>query len=225
MNNNPVEETIHAASPRRPASSNQPQLSQAQILGATAECLHEHGYDGTTIRRIAGRLGCAVGSIYRYCDDKRTLLSIVTQRRFDPVLQAIDDHRPVVQSVRLYAQIATEAAEQYRLMFWLASFVEPEEGGSRQIPPVVTRIIDGWSRQVGDPRAAQRLWAQLHGGLALSLPIETLVNDLAQTFDFLGDARDAAAVEEERYGAPAHADNGQVAYAAQPAEREDLTLL
>ncbi len=233
MNDTSTHETVsNAEGLRRPAAVNQPQLDQRQILDATAECLREHGYDGTTIRRIAGRLGCAVGSIYRYCDDKRTLLSSVTQRRFEPVAQAIEDHRPLGQSVRLYADIAAEASEQYRLMFWLASAADADDPSPRQIPPIVTRIIEGWSRQIGDPRAAQRMWAQLHGGLALGLPLDALVNDLVQTFDVLSadsrrgeavrvdDTPVAAGVAQSGNGSPAEA------YAGSPrSDREDLTML
>ena len=50
-------------------------LSRGQILDATETCLAELGYDGTTIRAIAKRLDCAVGTIYRYFRDKRSLLT------------------------------------------------------------------------------------------------------------------------------------------------------
>lgn len=225
---------VFATGVRRPALSNQPQLSQGQILDATAACLREQGYDGTTIRRIAGRLGCAVGSIYRYCDDKRTLLSIVTQRRFETVIAAIDDHRPLAQSVRLYASVAAEEPQQYRLMFWLASFEPAAEGGTRPVagvPAVVARVIEGWSRQIGDPRAAQRLWAHIHGGLALGLSTESLLSDLAASFPQLGldAAQQDAAPADGAFAQPAGA-NGQphedgVAYAGQRAERDDLNML
>ena len=226
MNTIIVDDIHSAAGLSRPASSNPPQLSQGQILDATAECLGEHGYDGTTIRRIAGRLQCAVGSIYRYCDDKGTLLSMVTQRRLDPVVEAIEDHRPIGQSLRLYAQIATDAAEQYRLMFWLAGVSQPREGNARPVPAIVTRIVDGWSRQIGDPRAVQRLWAQLHGGLSLGLPVETLVNDLRQSFDCLAEDGEAAPITEH----PPYAQDGELrhdgaALAATSRDREDLTML
>ncbi len=66
----PVEATP-AAAPAPSSSSPSSPLSQDGILDATEACLQEHGYDGTTIRRIAGRLECAVGTIYRHFTDKR----------------------------------------------------------------------------------------------------------------------------------------------------------
>lgn len=170
-----------AAQPRSRNGSGgqQSTLSLNQILDATSECLAESGYDGTTIRRIAARLSCAVGSIYRYCSDKRALLSAVTQRRFDAVAQSVDDHVPIAQTALAYANTAAADAQQYRLMFWLASLEPSAQHGG--LPPIVRRIIDGWARQLGDPRAAQRLWSQMHGDLMLGLAPQMILDDLAQT--------------------------------------------
>jgi AcrR family transcriptional regulator len=139
------------------------QLSRAQILHATAICLGEEGYDGTTIRRIAKQLNCAVGSIYRYFDDKRSLLDAVTQARFEPVAQVAEVSAE--RSAALYAHAAADEPQQYRLMFWLASIGQPD--GIPGVPAVVKRIIDTWAIQMGDRRKAERFWSQLHGRIML----------------------------------------------------------
>lgn len=139
------------------------QLSRAQILHATAICLGEEGYDGTTIRRIAKQLNCAVGSIYRYFDDKRSLLDAVTQARFEPVAQVAEVSAE--RSAALYAHAAADEPQQYRLMFWLASVGQPD--GIPGVPAVVKRIIDTWAVQMGDRRKAERFWSQLHGRIML----------------------------------------------------------
>ena len=147
------------------------QLSRAQILHATAMCLAEEGYDGTTIRRIAKQLNCAVGSIYRYFDDKRSLLDAVTQARFEPVAQvaAVSAER----SAALYAHAAADEPQQYRLMFWLASISKQDDKPEADqklipgVPPIVSQIIDEWARQMGDRRKAERFWSQLHGRIML----------------------------------------------------------
>lgn len=205
-----------------------PTLSLDQILDATAECLAESGYDGTTIRRIAARLSCAVGSIYRYCSDKRALLSQVTQRRFDPVVQAVDDFVPLPHTVLRYAQVAAEDPQQYRLMFWLASL--DTESHPDAIPPVVRRIIDGWTRQLGDPRAAERLWSQVHGQLMLGHAPQAIVDGL--NLDQLRPGRSPEAAEAaEPQASEEQADERQadqrhtVLAAASVSNREDLTLL
>ncbi len=139
------------------------QLSRAQILHATAICLAESGYDGTTIRRIAKQLNCAVGSIYRYFDDKRSLLDAVTQARFEPVAQVAEVSAE--RSAALYAHAAADEPQQYRLMFWLASIGQPD--GVPGVPTIVSRIIDSWAQQMGDRRKAERFWSQLHGRIML----------------------------------------------------------
>ena len=207
------------------------QLSHEQILDATAACLKEYGYDGTTIRRIAAKLGCAVGSIYRYCSDKRTLLSQVAQRYYEPVLGAIEDHQPLERGVAMYADAARQDPQQYHLMFWLASLGNGAHP-SRPLPLVVARIIDGWSRQMGDPRLAQRLWAQLHGAITLGLPTETLLSDL---YDLIqsspgrraGQAaapREQQAEESATPASPQQPRTGE-GITVTSRNREDLTLL
>lgn len=146
--------------PPKPQAVN---LSRAQILHATAICLAEAGYDGTTIRRIARELGCAVGSIYRYFDDKRSLLDAVTQARFEPVAQVAEVSTE--RSAALYAHAAADEPQQYRLMFWLASAGDHQEVPG--VPDVVKRIIDAWEVQMGDRRKAERFWSQLHGRIML----------------------------------------------------------
>lgn len=139
-------------------------LSRDRILDATEACLREHGYDGTTIRRIAGRLECAVGTIYRHFTDKRALLDAVVQRRFEPVVASIEQGQRLQETAALYLRTASEEPQQYRLMFWLASVAGREMPG---VPEVTQRIIHGWGEQLGDHSRAERFWAQLHGAMML----------------------------------------------------------
>jgi|GEM_PF-2468349 len=145
-------------------------LSREQILDATAACLAELGYDGTTIRRIAKRLNCAVGSIYRYFDDKRALLAAVVQRRFEPVIERIEQGAPIDSVADFYALIAGEQSELYRLMFWLASVGKDQQANT--VPPAIRGIIDGWTQQIGDARVAESYWSQLHGAIMLGRRVD-----------------------------------------------------
>jgi AcrR family transcriptional regulator len=138
-------------------------LSREQILDATDACLQEHGYDGTTIRRIAKHLDCAVGSIYRYFDDKRALLAAVVQRRFEPVADLTADGAPLDAAANLYGQIAEQQPELYRLMFWLSSIGKPHN--AHTLPAIIRTIIHGWARQLDDDAAAERYWSQVHGSV------------------------------------------------------------
>ncbi len=171
-----------------PAPSRPPtQLSREQILDATAACLAEVGYDATTIRTIARRLNCAVGSIYRYFTDKRQLMATVTQRSFAPVVENARGGAAISDTVRQYARIAAADESAYRLMFFLAA-VGPDDrddnivagidrrGG--RMPTVIVRLIDQWARQLGDVAQARRLWALVHGAVTIGQGLQTILDDV-----------------------------------------------
>ena len=151
-------------------------LGRGRILDATRHCLCGEGYDATTIRRIAARLDCAIGSIYRYFADKDELLEAVTQRLIEPVVEALESGVPFANSVQLYAQLAGADSQAYRLMFWLgcngaAPKRAPVDQGSdstpagSDLPEVVSKVIDGWARHLDDRNLALRCWAMAHGSI------------------------------------------------------------
>ncbi|MEM9415738.1 MAG: TetR/AcrR family transcriptional regulator [Planctomycetota bacterium] len=151
-------------------------LDESQVLDATARVLRERGYDGATIRAIARQLDCAVGSIYRYFPDKRALLDGVCQRRFEAVADHAELRSGVRTSVLMYARVASEQPELYRLMFWLASVGKQQLGEA--VPAVVRRVIAGWAESLSDQARAKALWAQLHGFIMLGLTPEQAVTML-----------------------------------------------
>jgi len=153
-----------AASLRRRPRTSPGVLDRESILLATAACLDEVGYDGTTIRRIARELDCAVGSIYRYYADKRELLAAVCDWRFEAVRAAAYTH-VVRDFAELYLTVAKERPESYRLMFWLAA-LSPESDASA-MPAVVREIVEAWASRLGSESAAQRMWFHLHGRATL----------------------------------------------------------
>lgn len=150
-------------------------LSRTQIIEATVRCFDAEGYDGVTIRSIARLLHCAVGTIYRYFDDKRALLSAVAQDRLDPVAKLIEAGGSFEDSLRSYVERAQASPQLYHLMFWLCT-IGTDAGVARRgpsgtplepLPSVVRRIIAGWSRRLGDAALAQQCWAAVHGQMAL----------------------------------------------------------
>ena len=175
------------------------QLSRTQILLATVHVLREDGYDATTIRRIASRLDCAVGSIYRYFRDKRDLLAAVTEQMLEPVADKLEQGEGFEASVRRYHHLATRHAETYRLMFWVAHQVfdrseaeaklgaavlhEAAQADTAQslgsVPGVVRRIIDDWARLLGDAKRAERCWALVHGLSQLGVEQDALMSIIA----------------------------------------------
>lgn len=190
---NPTQNTVAEA--ESAASSSLP-LSRERILEATWFCLHEWGYDTTTIRKIAGQLDCSVGSIYRYFADKHELLLAVTQRVLNPVVDLLEAGGDFEPSVSLYSQRSRANEEAYRLMFWLAGLptkdekrrktlqtlaasdgqAAPEAGSdSANLPEVVESIINHWARQLGDPQLARQGWALLHGAVMCGQSAESVV--------------------------------------------------
>jgi AcrR family transcriptional regulator len=181
-----------------PAASRPPtQLSREQILDATAACLAEQGYDATTIRTIARRLNCAVGSIYRYFADKRQLLAAVTQRAFLPVVEGARQGAAIRDTVQQYVYIAAADENAYRLMFFLAA-VAPDgredsiiAGADRRggrMPAIVVRLIDQWARQLGDLAKARQLWSLVHGSVTIGQELTAILEHVR---DLLGDAAES----------------------------------
>lgn len=167
----------HVASPSPTVA-----LSRQVILDATARALAEVGYDGTTIRKIASLLNCAVGSIYRYFNDKRELLLAVAERRLEGAAAVMESGGSFDQSVQLYIDAAIEEPQTYRLMFWLSS-VGPTASSQAELPAIVSSLIAGWGRRLGDAALAQRAWAVLHGSLMLGLPREQVLAAARQTLN------------------------------------------
>lgn len=146
-----------------------PSLDRQQIFDATLACLNDHGYDGTTIRRIAGELGCAVGSIYRYFRDKRDLLVELGDRELSAVERAHAAGAPIDATIAMYRRAADENSVLYRLMFWLAA--SDPDAADPPMPRSIAAIIAGWAQTLGDRDRAERMWAQLHGSIMLGKPL------------------------------------------------------
>ena len=156
-------------------SSSPIHLSREQILQVTANCLRDYGYDATTIRKIAGQLGCAVGSIYRYFTDKRELLSIVTQQTLEPVAAMAKQGAQIEQSVRMYHQIASHMPETYRLMFWLVCPEMPTAGtAATKLPDIVQQTVDCWAEKIGTT-SAQTVWSLVHGFILMGRDADAML--------------------------------------------------
>ncbi len=161
------------------SSSAATQLSRQQILETTARCLTEEGYDGATIRRIASKLDCAAGSIYRYFRDKRDLLDAVAQASLEPVALKVEAGASVEESARLYHRRATGDLAMYRLMYWVHT-VGAGAGATDVMPDVVRRILTGWARRLGDEPLATRCWMMMHGGIMSGMEVEQVMMMLGE---------------------------------------------
>ncbi len=139
----------------------QAHLDHRQILNATSACFAESGYDGTTIRAIAQRIDCSVGSIYRYFSDKRELLLACAGELFKGLIEQLEDGRIGFDASRVaYERIAGQHGQMYRLMFWLWG-----EG----LPRPIERVVEVWERLLSGREAAVQAWGAIHAQLTIGM--------------------------------------------------------
>jgi AcrR family transcriptional regulator len=62
--------------------------TKALILNTALEMLHEHGYEATTMRGIAGKAGVSLGNAYHYFGSKDHLIQAFYHRTHEDHLQA-----------------------------------------------------------------------------------------------------------------------------------------
>lgn len=64
-------------------------VMRESLMEATRSVLTEHGWDGTTMDRVAARAGVAKGTIYNYFKDKTDLMASLRERLSQPYIEAL----------------------------------------------------------------------------------------------------------------------------------------
>lgn len=103
-----------------------------EILQAAKELFLEQGYDSTTIRRIADRVGISAPALYLYFKDKEALMLALCDQTFGHLIEAIDEIEKTVadplQRVRrfgeAYVRFGLTHPDEYRLVFLGANIPE-----------------------------------------------------------------------------------------------------
>lgn len=158
------------------------------ILEAAQYLLTREGYGSLTMRHIAQRAGCSVGSLYLYFDSKEELLFALldraqerlAQRFFDPQIQSIDNPCERLQALaRAYVDFGLTYPESYEILFMLhprelASYPEERlQRAYRLLDPLVEAIeayVYQHHLEMPDIRvAAVSFWSALHGIVSLLL--------------------------------------------------------
>ncbi|HEV7547330.1 MAG TPA: helix-turn-helix domain-containing protein, partial [Reyranella sp.] len=96
-----------------------------EILHAAKELFLEQGYDQTTIRRIADRVGISAPALYLYFKDKEALMLALCDQTFGHLIEAIGEIEKTVddpmERVRrfgeAYARFGLTHPDEYRLVF------------------------------------------------------------------------------------------------------------
>jgi AcrR family transcriptional regulator len=122
-----------------------------EILASALQIVVEDGVDGLTVHKLAKRMDCAVGAMYRYFSGK------------DALLQALQDHALTAFAAHLEREITGEGLERVMAAFlaW-HGFAEAE--------PALHALLDG---ALSDPHrllsdeAATAVDARLRGVMAI----------------------------------------------------------
>jgi AcrR family transcriptional regulator len=65
--------------------------SKQKILNAAINVFSEHGYDGTSMRMIAGKAGISVGGLYLYHENKESLYSTLMEKVLEDVSREMEE--------------------------------------------------------------------------------------------------------------------------------------
>lgn len=123
------------------------QVTAARLLDAAAEACADHGFEGSTVGKIAARAGVTPAAIYNHFDSREELLYAAGVRR----LQQVTDVIP-----------SGAGADAARLI--AAAYLAPELAGTRRLlaelhlasgrDPRLARLLASWHRSWADALTA-----------------------------------------------------------------------
>ena len=151
-----------------------------EILQAAKELFLEQGYDSTTMRRIADRVGISAPAVYLYFKDKEALMLALCDQTFARLIEAVSDLERTVsdplERVRrfgeAYARFGLDHPDEYRLIFLGANTPEVIRRTGHRAP-----VTDPAQPGIGGALVFQRLVAFLveveTSGVKLNYPPDT----------------------------------------------------
>ncbi|MEU7702568.1 TetR/AcrR family transcriptional regulator [Streptomyces sp. NPDC039028] len=130
----------------------------ARILDTCAELLDETGYEQLSTRAVAARAGVPIGSVYRFFDNKRAMVSALAHRNLDRYAERIAAHLDAAADPDPHAAIDGVLDEFIAMKrtvpgFALVDFGVPaaEESGEDPNALVAERICDLLADHLGQP--------------------------------------------------------------------------
>lgn len=96
-----------------------------EILQAAKELFLEQGYDNTTIRRIADRVGVSAPALYLYFPDKEQMMLALCDQTFGLLIESVGEIEKTVSDPRerirrfgeAYLRFGLQHPDEYRLIF------------------------------------------------------------------------------------------------------------
>jgi AcrR family transcriptional regulator len=162
-----------------------------EILDAARELFVRQGYEATSIRRIAEKVGCSPGIIYHYFEDKPAVMAQLVRETFAQMnarvsMMANDDAPPLDnlrRALRAYIEFGIQNPHHYSILFRKQELF----GNSPQIAEayrndglktfdcmraVVKRAMDSGVLRpelTDTEEIAQALWASIHGMISIQI--------------------------------------------------------
>lgn len=156
-----------------------------RLVEVAGRLFAERGYEGVTLRAIAGELGCSAMTPYRYFRDKGEIFAAVRSAAYTHFAQVQEtalasSEEPVERLSALgyaYVRFAAEHPHPYRLMFGLSQpdpdgYPELREAELRSWQPLRGAIGEMAAEGLieGDPdTVAHVFWCGVHGLASLHL--------------------------------------------------------
>jgi AcrR family transcriptional regulator len=146
-----------------------------KVMAVATEELAEKGPEELSLRQIARRLGCAIGTLYLYFRDKDALIDAVVDAGFAGLLtslQAVDATMPVREQLRAafqsYVRYGIENQNLYRCAFCLPRGADrplrrPHQAFEHLVHLVERAREAGLFQHVETQLAAQTIWVAAHG--------------------------------------------------------------
>jgi len=146
-----------------------------KVMAVASQELAEKGPEELSLRQIARRLGCAIGTLYLYFRDKDALIDAVVDAGFAGLLtslQAVDATLPPREQLRAafqsYVRYGIENQNLYRCAFCLPRpadrpLLRPHQAFEHLVHLVETARAAGLFQHVATQLAAQTIWVAAHG--------------------------------------------------------------
>jgi len=155
------------------------------ILKAARELFLREGPANFTMRKLAGEVGCAPGTLYLYFQDKNFLLANLVQESFDELTADLERPRTdlnplesLEEMLRAYIAFGLAHPEHYSFVFLLRRTPSlekvrplPHRSFGLLVESVQVCVEQGLIAPVDVQLAAQHLWTGIHGLTSLLITI------------------------------------------------------
>jgi len=88
------------------------EAQRERILLAAQQCFIEHGFHGASMASIAETAGMSAGLIYRYFENKNTIIRAIVQQQLEFLRDDLSLNRKVDLAAEMVARFGTASAQQ-----------------------------------------------------------------------------------------------------------------